>query len=103
MKNILSVALLSLIMVANTQLAAFSSPKADGYYQCSVYDPTGTPLNVRKKPGGKVIRTLNNGARVGLASTEDVGKWRLILIGSQEDENVVYGWVAKKYLVNCSS
>jgi hypothetical protein len=72
----LSSALLSLTMVASTQEVAFSSPKADGYYRCSVYDPTGTPLNIRTKPGGKVIGTIVNGSRVGLAAREDSGKWR---------------------------
>jgi Bacterial SH3 domain len=103
MKFFLSSALLSLTMVCSTQGVAFSSPKADGYYQCSVYDPTGTPLNIRAKPGGKVIGTIVNGARVGLAAREDSGKWRQIMIGRQDGESLVYGWVFKKYLVDCSS
>jgi Bacterial SH3 domain len=102
-KNILSIAFLSLIMIGSTQVTAFSSPKADGYYQCTVKDPTGVPLNVRKTPGGKVITSIVNGTRVGLVSREDSGKWKQIMVGSQEDSNVIYGWVVKKYLVNCSS
>ncbi len=103
MKNILPIALLSLTILASSQSAVFSSPKADGYYQCSVNDPTGTPLNVRAKPGGRVIGTVTNGTRVGLASKEDVGKWRQIMIGRQDGESLIYGWVFKKYLVDCSS
>ena len=30
--------------------------------RCKVTDPTGTPLNVRDGPNGKVIGTLANGA-----------------------------------------
>jgi hypothetical protein len=102
-KNILSITFLSLAMIVSTQVKAFSSPKADGYYQCTVKDPTGTPLNVRETPGGKTIISIVNGTRVGLSSREDSGKWRQVMIGSQEDSNVIYGWVVKKYLINCSS
>ena len=32
--------------------------------RCKVTDPTGTPLNVRSAPNGKIIGTLANGTLV---------------------------------------
>jgi uncharacterized protein YgiM (DUF1202 family) len=31
---------------------------------CTVADPTGTPLNIREEPNGKILGTWNNGVRV---------------------------------------
>lgn len=101
MKNILSIPLLSLTMLVGVQAAAYSSPHPDGYYRCSVYDPTGTPLNVRSKPGGKIIGSVQNGTRVGLVNAPDSGRWRQIIL--QADGAEVTGWVFKNYLTDCSS
>ena len=43
---------------------------ADGD-RCKVTDPTGTPLNVRDGPNGKVIGTLANGALVAIVEYKD--------------------------------
>ena len=32
--------------------------------ECTVDDPTGTPLNVRSRPNGAILGALNNGAAV---------------------------------------
>ena len=32
--------------------------------KCEVKDPTGTPLNVRAKPNGRIVGKLNNGSVV---------------------------------------
>ncbi len=101
MKNILSIALLSLTVLASTQDAAHSSPKADGYYRCTVSDPTGTPLNVRSTPGGEIIGSVQNGTRVGIMTyAPDSGQWRQIIL---QDDGAAYvvGWVFKNYLTDC--
>lgn len=64
---------------------------------CSVADPTPTPLNIRTSPNGKIVRTITNGERVRiLDQTRDPrGKqWVYIAdVGSQP-----LGWVFREYL-----
>ncbi len=42
---------------------------APGQAKCVVTDPTGTPLNIRATPNGKIIGTLRNGASVAILDT----------------------------------
>jgi hypothetical protein len=39
--------------------------------RCKVTDPTGTPLNVRESPNGKIVGTLANGALVAIVEAKD--------------------------------
>jgi hypothetical protein len=39
--------------------------------RCKVTDPTGTPLNVRASPGGKITGKLPNGTLVSVAGYGD--------------------------------
>ena len=60
-------------------LAAFwlaASHPALGAERCRIADPTGTPLNVRTAPQGRVIGTLPNGflASILEQSTDRFGK-----------------------------
>ena len=66
---------------------------------CLVADPTGTPLNVRADPNGKIIGTLTNGSTVKLTrSASSYGKeWAYV---SRSDSNAPLGWVFRNYL-NC--
>jgi hypothetical protein len=58
---------------------------------CTVADPSGTPLNVRKSPYGQVIGALNNGI---LVSTEERrGDWVSVVPRSGKS-----GWVFLKFL-----
>lgn len=63
---------------------------------CTVSDPTGTPLNVRQSPGGRVIGTLKNGTVVALGATDgsEGEKWTRII---QPRE----GYVWSAYLTDC--
>ncbi len=64
---------------------------------CVVRDPTGTPLNVRTHPNGRIVGALHNGARVEiLETTYDNGgrPWAYIRpldVGQR-------GWVFRAYL-----
>ncbi|WP_158664935.1 SH3 domain-containing protein [Ensifer adhaerens] len=62
---------------------------------CSVADPTGTELNVRDAPNGRVLATLANGARLRqVGEREHKGKrWSLVA-----NEKGVLGWVFSTYL-----
>lgn len=83
--GILSVAL-SLMAVA---------PAAGQDVACVVADPTGTPLNVRTEPNGRVVMSLANGSKVRrIGERRHAGK-RWALVSSDEGE---LGWVFAAYL-----
>jgi hypothetical protein len=42
---------------------------------CDVADPTDTLLNVRIRPGGKILGTLRNGVEVVVIDVSDDWKW----------------------------
>jgi hypothetical protein len=42
---------------------------------CDVADPTGTPLNVRNQPNGKILFTLRNGTKVVWVELSNDQKW----------------------------
>jgi hypothetical protein len=69
--------------------------------ECTVDDPTGTPLNVRSRPNGPIVGALHNGATVFVSD--------LILDGSGRRwakivpiEEAKPGWVFREYLM-CTS
>ena len=47
---------------------------------CTVVDPTGTPLNVRAGPNGKILSTLKKGSKVEFIEHQekDGKKWALV-------------------------
>ena len=60
----LVVASMTLLISAGFALAAEGD-------RCTVTDPTGTPLNVRESPNGKIVGTLANGALVAIVESKD--------------------------------
>ncbi len=44
--------------------------------RCVVADPSGTPLNVRTAPNGRIVGALHNGTRVVVRETEYDGGGR---------------------------
>jgi Bacterial SH3 domain len=68
---------------------------------CSVNDPTGTPLNFRDKPNGRIIGKLPNGEEVGLLGivSDRNGKiWAKLEIGDKS----IRGYALRKY-IDCNS
>ncbi|MDJ0513647.1 MAG: SH3 domain-containing protein [Methyloceanibacter sp.] len=63
---------------------------------CTVNDPTGTPLNVRSKPNGSIVGALHNGTSVNL--------WKLIWVNDKPWARITpvgpgkSGWVFHDYL-----
>jgi hypothetical protein len=56
-------------------LSATSSMACDGNPVCIVKDPTGTPLNIRQGPNGKIVGNAGNGTRLEFIDhIEDKGK-----------------------------
>ena len=64
---------------------------------CDVADPTGTPLNVRNQPNGKILFTLRNGTKVVWVELSNDQKWVKIfpLTGRHYDKE---GWVFTDFL-----
>lgn len=63
---------------------------------CTISDPTDSPLNVRERPNGKVIGTLENGGVVALGVTDgsEGENWTRII-------RPIEGYVWAKYLRDC--
>ena len=71
--------------------------------KCMVTDPSGTSLNVRTEPGGKILTTLSNGVTVMIGETRKDAKgreWAVITSPLNGDPKAKGGWVAKD-LVSC--
>ena len=69
---------------------------------CQVADPTGTPLNARLQPNGKVVNRLKNGRTVYAqsSSTDNEGKpWVLVAIKNQGSYKIM-GYVLREF-VSC--
>ncbi len=73
---------------------------------CTVKDPTGTPLNVRAAPKGKILANLKNGQKVEVIDHQDVKGKRWARIGRFADgdmqSDLDSGWVFANYL-KCDS
>jgi hypothetical protein len=89
--DLLTTALLAVAVLAGGATAA----SADS---CMVSDPTGTPLNVRDAPNGKVVGTLKNGSFVVMRDTVDVRGKRWAELQSTRPGGSVY--VYREY-VSC--
>jgi hypothetical protein len=67
---------------------------------CRVTDPTGTPLNVRSSPNGKIISKIRNQTVVHpqSISRDDTGKpWMLISVKQQGSDRSL-GWVVREFI-----
>ncbi|GEM_PF-1300415 len=69
-------------IIALAALVFYAGPgfACDGQPVCTVIDPTGTPLNVRDGPNGKILTTLKKGAIVDVVRHEDHegNRWALV-------------------------
>ncbi len=81
-----------------TILALASASPAGAQSRCKVMDPTGTPLNLRAAPDGKIVGTLSNGAFVSVVK-EGVGAdgkpWAYI---ARYQDDVALGWVFREFI-----
>lgn len=67
--------------------------------RCKVTDPTGTPLNVRATPQGKVTGQLPNGAQVQMVETDSDAQGKTWARITRMDGRPV-GWVFREF-VSC--
>ena len=62
---------------------------------CTVADPTGTPLNIRDAPNGRVVMTLSNGTKVTKTGERNLGGKRWSLVANEAG---ALGWAFSAYL-----
>jgi hypothetical protein len=85
------------VLPAQAQADGIPSGKA-----CRVTDPTGTPLNARLQPNGKIVNRIRNGRTVYAQSisTDNEGKpWVLVAIKNQGNYKIL-GYVLREF-VSC--
>jgi hypothetical protein len=69
---------------------------------CKVTDPTGTPLNARLRPNGKIVNQIKNGRSVYVQSVDrdNEGKpWLLVAIENKGNYKIL-GYVLREF-VSC--
>jgi hypothetical protein len=89
-----------LVVAAMTLLISPGFALAAEGERCKVTDPTGTPLNVRESPNGKIVGTLANGALVAIVESKDAanGKPWVKIVDAKTKKPI--GWVFREF-VSC--
>lgn len=67
---------------------------------CKVTDPTGTPLNVRATPNGRIVGTLKKDTEVYIEEVagDDKGRpWAKVSVKSK-DKSKTLGWVIREFI-----
>ncbi len=71
---------------------------AEAQTRCRIMDPTGTPLNIRATPGGRVVGQLPNGMLVNRAETVRDERGRAwVFLHSRETGDPI-GWVYREFV-----
>ncbi len=67
---------------------------------CQVTDPTGTPLNVRAEPNGRIINALRNGREVYIdeIAYDRKGRPWAKVSGYYNSRYRVWGWVFREFI-----
>jgi hypothetical protein len=87
------VAAIALLTIQGVGLAAEGE-------RCKVTDPTGTPLNVRDSPNGKITGTLANGSLVGIVEYKDAANGKPWVKIVDHKTKTPIGWVFREF-VSC--
>lgn len=66
--------------------------------RCRVMDPTGTPLNIRETPGGRVVGTLPNGMLVAHSETVRDRRGRAWAFLHDRVSGNPIGWVYREFI-----
>jgi hypothetical protein len=71
---------------------------AAGDQRCKVTDPTGTPLNVRDGPNGKIIGTLANGSTVAIVAEKNAANGKAWAKVVDYATKKPLGWVFREFV-----
>ena len=82
--------------LSGTRLELPSGRSEQARNSCVVTDPTGTPLNIRTSPNGKIVGKIANGERIRMSdqTTESGKEWAYISNAASRP----LGWVFRKFL-----
>jgi hypothetical protein len=89
-----------LVMAAVALLVAVNLAAAAEGERCKVTDPTGTPLNVRESPNGKIIGTLANGTFVTIVEAKNAANGKPWVKVQHYTTKTPIGWVFREF-VSC--
>lgn len=93
---------LTLAVLTLPLLCAAEALACGGTPICTVTDPTGTPLNVRAGPNGRILSTLRNGQQVEFIEHRDSNGQTWALIASFDPGSEVLemdgAWVFRAYV-----
>jgi len=89
---------LPLAAVATLTGLAAAAPAVAAEDLCRAMDPTGTPLNVRVAPNGRIVATLNNGLLVAVVDTRDDASGRPWAYIVRADGGKPLGWVFREFI-----
>ncbi len=86
------------LLLAAALLAVACVSEASAQSRCRVVDPTGTPLNLRAGPNGRILGNIDNGVLVTVIdrATDANGKpW--VYVASFES-GAALGWVFREFI-----
>jgi hypothetical protein len=68
---------------------------------CRVADPTGTPLNARLQPNGKIVNRIKNGRTVYAQSisADAEGKPWVLVASKNQGKYKILGYVLKEFVI----
>ena len=93
MSRLALAAAMALLVSASSVLAAEDE-------RCKVTDPTGTPLNVRESPNGKIIATLPNGTLVTIVEAKNAANGKPWVKVQHYETKKPIGWDFREF-VSC--
>lgn len=86
-----------LAALAGTALTLIAGPALAQSF-CYVSDPTGTPLNIRIEPNGRVVGAIRNGTQVTIGETRTDSRGRVWVFIRDLDRGRGIGWVYRDFL-----
>jgi hypothetical protein len=72
--------------------------EASAQSRCRVMDPTGTPLNVRTGPNGRIIAKVPNGLLVSIRARQTDARGRSWVWIVRYDYGRDIGWVFREFI-----
>jgi uncharacterized protein YgiM (DUF1202 family) len=96
LETIMRALVLPIALLGGLCAAAPLASACDGPPVCTVVDPTGTPLNVRSGPNGKILSNLRKGSKVEVVDHKDHKGQRWARVAKYQE--ATYGWVFEAYL-----
>jgi hypothetical protein len=93
MRHLVCAGAMSAMLLAHLTTLAVAAPD-----RCRVMDPTGTPLNVRSAPNGRIAGNLPNGLLVTVidSSSDQNGKAWVYIAKYSNGQPI--GWVFREFL-----